>query len=78
MLRARADLFLQGPGVAVRLRGDGRVLIADVTGEARATVRYIRSAARIVRIARATSRALRRSGLSLHVRVGGRTLVRLG
>lgn len=75
MLQARADLTLEGPGVAVRLRGDGPVLVAEVTGEVRAVVR---NAAHIVRVARATSRALRRAGLSVHVRVGGRTLVRLG
>ncbi len=78
MLAARADLTLTGPGVAVHVHGDGPVLVADVGGDVRAAARAIRDIAGLVRSARTASRALRASGLRVEVRVGGRTIVRLG
>lgn len=78
MLAVRADLALDGPGVSVRVHGDGPVLIADVRGDRRAVARTLRDIPGLIRGARTLSRALRVTGVRLAVRVGGRTILRLG
>ncbi|GAC1659296.1 MAG: hypothetical protein NVS4B13_03680 [Candidatus Elarobacter sp.] len=78
MLAARADLRIDGPGVAVHVHGDGSVLVADVRGEIRSAARMFHDIPGLVRFTRRMSRSLRATGLRVEVRVGGRTIVRLG
>ncbi len=77
MIAARADFTIDGPGVTIHVHGDGTTLVADVRGDIR-NARVIRRILELIRNGRAISRTLRRSGMCLDVRVGGRTVARFG
>ncbi len=78
MLAARADLTIEGPGVGVRVHGDGLLLVADLRGGFRLVALAAASIVRIVRVQPKLSRSLRRAGLRIEVRIKGRTFMRLG
>ena len=78
MLEARADFTLDGPGIAVHVRGNGPVLVAEVRGDFQHAARTILNIPRIIGFARLSSRALRATGMRVDVRCGGITFVKLG
>jgi hypothetical protein len=78
MLAARADLTIDGPGVAMHVHGDGTVLVADVRGGFRLVVLVATSFMRIIRFRRTVSRSLRKAGLRMEVRIKSWTFMRLG
>lgn len=78
MIEASAMLAVSGPGVSINIYGTGRILIADVRGDASALFALLRHAAPLVRCLRSASRLLRRGGLRVNVRVARATIARLG
>ncbi|GAC1454095.1 MAG: hypothetical protein PVSMB8_12760 [Vulcanimicrobiaceae bacterium] len=78
MIEASAMLAVSGPGVSINVYGSGRVLVADVRGDAVALISLMRHAAPLVRGSRRVSRLLRRAGLRVDVRIARATVARLG
>ena len=78
MIEASAMLAVRGPGAWITVYGTGRVLVADVGGNAVAVLSALRHAGALVRGSRRMSRLLRRAGLRVDVRVARTTIARLG